>query len=231
MRYAVLADIHGNDYALRAVLSEVKKAGIEELLLLGDYVGYYYGADTVLELIREWDFKAVKGNHETLLFKAMDDPSFLKEITKKYGSGHEFAMKNLTERDMDFLRSLPHQLEFSADDQKILLCHGTPWDEDEYVYPDAGESTLKQYDDYDYDFIFYGHTHYACEHQRDPMKVINPGSVGQSRQKGGAAFWGILDTGRKAFEFCQTPYKTEALGKKVKKMDPSISYNYEVIHR
>lgn len=231
MRYAVLADIHGNEYALRAVLSDVEKAGIEELLLLGDYVGYYYGADIIIDLIRKWDFKAVKGNHESLLFRALNTPAYLNELTNKYGTGHELALKYLSESDLSFLRLLPHQFEFSVNDQKVLLCHGTPWNNEEYVYPDAGESTLKKYDDYDFDFIFYGHTHYACEHQRNRKKIINPGSVGQSRQKGGIAFWGIFDADRKAFEFCQTPYDTDALGVKVKKQDPLISYNYEVLHR
>jgi len=231
MRYAVLADIHGNEYALKAVLDDVKEAGIDKLLLLGDYVGYYYGADVILDLIRQWDFKAIKGNHETLFFRAINDPSYLKEITGKYGSGHEVALKKLKESDLELLRSFPHQLEFSVNDLSILLCHGSPWDNDKYVYPDADEDTLQKYDDRDHDYIFYGHTHYACELRRGHKKIINPGSVGQSRQKGGIAFWGVFDANRNEFEFCQTPYETKPLREIVKDLDPSIPYNYEILCR
>lgn len=231
MRYAVLADIHGNQYAMKAVLNEVKKAGIDKLLLLGDYVGYYYGADELLDLLRQWDIKAIKGNHETLLFRAIKDPSELKKITGKYGSGHKAAIEVLDERDLDLLRSLPEQIEFSVNDLNILLCHGSPWDEDEYVYPDADETTIQKYDDYDHDYIFYGHTHYACEHRRGKKRIINPGSVGQSRLKGGIACWGIFDADKHKFEFRQTPYDTAPLRKEVKELDPTNPYNYEILCR
>lgn len=231
MKYAVLADIHGNEYALKAVLDEVRKAGIKELLLLGDYVGYYYGSKKILELISEWDFKAIKGNHESLLFSAIGSISFLKELTSKYGSGHELALNRLSKSDLTFLRALPQDIQFSVNELNVLLCHGAPWDPDEYVYPDAEESTLQKYSDYNYDYIFYGHTHYACEHQMGRMRIINPGSVGQSRQKGGEACWGVFDAGQNAFEFCSTQYDTTALRETVKETDPSIPYNYEILCR
>ena len=231
MRYAVLADIHGNEYALRAVIKDVKKACIDELILLGDYVGYYYGVDVIIDMIRDWDFKAIKGNHETMLLKAVQIPSYMQEITKKYGSGHKIAMKHLKESNLDFIRSLPHQVEFSVNNLDILLCHGAPWNNDEYVYPDAKESVLQKYDDYDYDYIFYGHTHYACKHQRNQKQIINPGSVGQSREKGGIAFWGVFDANKNEFEFRQTFYDTTTLREIVMQIDPSNSYNYEILCR
>lgn len=231
MKFAVLADIHGNEYALKAVLEELQKAGINELLLLGDYVGYYYSARKILELIRQWDFKAIKGNHEKLLFRAIVSPSFLEEITVKYGSGHKSALELLPESDLAFLRALPEHLEFSVNNLNILMCHGAPWDPDEYVYPDVDESILQKYDDYDFDYIFYGHTHYACEHQRGDMRIINPGSVGQSRQKGGIAYWGVFDADSNEFEFCSTLYDTTVLRETVKKSDPSITYNHDILCR
>ena len=50
MHIAVIGDIHGNAHALRLVLNDISKKGIRDLLILGDFVGYYYRADEVFSL-------------------------------------------------------------------------------------------------------------------------------------------------------------------------------------
>ncbi len=54
MKIGVLSDIHGNHYALKAVLEEARRCGVEYLFILGDLVGYYYYPDEVLKLLEGW---------------------------------------------------------------------------------------------------------------------------------------------------------------------------------
>jgi putative phosphoesterase len=231
MRYAVLSDIHGNQYALEEVIKEVEKLGISNLLLLGDYVGYYYGIVSILEQIRRFDFVAIRGNHEDLLLGGMNNYDFLKSLNAKYGTSHSRCIEALPKHELDYLTQLPRTCELKLDDLKVLLCHGAPWSTDEYVYPDAGEETLSRYDDYHYNFIFFGHTHYRTVFKRNGMQVINPGSVGQSRHKGGKAFWGIIDTENKVYTQRVTSYDVKKLKSEVLKYDPGKSYNHKVLTR
>lgn len=231
MKYAVLSDIHGNQYALTQVLKEAEKLGVRNLLLLGDYVGYYYGIVEILKEIRRFDFVAIRGNHEDLLLKGLNTHNFLESLDAKYGTSHRWCLKTLPKSELDFLTQLPRTYELMVDNLKVLLCHGAPWGTDDYVYPNADEEVLTKYDEYEYDFIFFGHTHYRTVFDRSGMQVINPGSVGQSREKGGMAYWGILDTQKSKFEFMNTPYDVSALEADVKINDPDLTYNLKILSR
>ena len=231
MKYAILSDIHGNQYALKEVLSEVKKLGIRNLLLLGDYVGYYYGIVSVLEQLREFNVIAIRGNHEDLLLKAIEDNDTLTALKSKYGSSHSRCIESLPKHEIEYLTQLPRTCELNLGDLTLLLCHGTPWSTDEYMYPDEDQIKLSRYDDYEYDFIFFGHTHYRAVFERDGKKVVNPGSVGQSREKGGVAFWGILDSKEKLFEQKATLYDVKALEQEINEIDPELPYNLNVLRR
>ena len=67
MKIGLLGDIHGNSRALRAVLESARVKGVEKLCLTGDFVGYYYHPDEVLDLLASWPNHAVRGNHEAML--------------------------------------------------------------------------------------------------------------------------------------------------------------------
>lgn len=93
MKIGVISDIHGNHYALQEVLKVAKIEGIEKLLVLGDIVGYYYHPEIVLEMLSDWDCEIIKGNHEELLQALYEDKIDGEILKKKYGKGHEEALK------------------------------------------------------------------------------------------------------------------------------------------
>ena len=230
MKIAILSDLHGNQHALSAVLKEVDNQKIDELLILGDFVGYYYGVKRIMELLKNYKFQAVKGNHEVLLSEAIDKNSF-EELEIRYGKAHEMAVGSLTNEELGFLLNLPEIINLEFGDFSMLLCHGSPWSNDFYIYPNAEENILSKFNNYEYDFIFCGHTHYTAEFKYKNGRIINPGSVGQSRQKGGQAFWGIIDLETKKYYQQTTSYDIRMLQKEVRQFDPEKTYNLEILSR
>lgn len=231
MIIGILSDIHGNAFALQKVLEEAKKSNVEKLLLLGDYVGYYYDAAEVFALLKSWDGYFIKGNHEEILVSYLaSDEQYRHSIKAKYGAGYE-ACKALDETTLSFIKSLPEKLSIKIDGLNILLTHGSPGSINEYLYPDTHADKLNSFDVKEYDFVFSGHTHYPMFKIVGNTAFINPGSVGQSRVVGGIANWGILNTSNKVYRPMAAKYNTEKLIIQTKEFDPALPYLHEVLVR
>ena len=144
MKIGLIGDIHGNQYAMDAVLGAAKNLGVEKLLITGDVVGYYFSPKRVLEQLSNWNYSMVRGNHEDMLKIARSSSQFLADVGRKYGPGLQMAIETLAEDQLDMLCNLPHPLEISVDARQILLCHGSPLSIDSYIYPDAEEELFKK---------------------------------------------------------------------------------------
>jgi putative phosphoesterase len=231
MKIAVISDIHGNYDALVAVLKKAKKEGVEHLLVLGDIVGYYYHPDKILEALSEWSFDIIKGNHEYILEDLIAEPSLAESIRLKYGSGHKEAINKLSVEQLKFLKELPEIKSVKFDEISILMSHGSPWSNDFYIYPDCEKDILIKCDSTTHSFVLIGHSHYAFAFKNENSMLINPGSVGQSRQTGGKASWCIINTENSCFQMLSTDYNVENLINEIAKKDKEISYLTKVLTR
>jgi putative phosphoesterase len=231
MKIAVISDIHGNYDALAAVLNKAKKENVVHLLVLGDIVGYYYHPDKILNLLSHWSFDVIKGNHEKILEDLISDSSLSESIRLKYGSGHQQAIEKLTKEQLGFLRKLPETKSVKLSEISLLMCHGSPWSNNFYIYPDCDKEVILKCNSTIHDFVLIGHSHYAFAIKNDSSILINPGSVGQSRQEGGKAFWSIINTENGCFQMLSTDYNTEKLLKEVAEKDPEIEYLSKVLKR
>lgn len=231
MKIAILSDIHGNHLALQAVLAEARKQGVERLLVLGDIVGYYYHPDKVLQLLEEWPFEMIRGNHEEMMHKARGDPQFSRKIQERYGSGIQIALQKLTPESVKLLTQLPNTKDLQYDNCKIRICHGSPGDTNEYVYTYSDQSILGRCAEGNFDFVFLGHTHHSFVHNCGSTTVVNPGSVGQARDISGYASWAILDTANRTLMIKHTPYDANPLVKEIQTVDPQVPYLVDVLRR
>lgn len=231
MKIAVISDIHGNYDALVEVLKKAKIEKVEHLLILGDIVGYYYHPDKILDLLADWHFDIVKGNHEKILGDLISDPSLGGSIRLKYGSGHQEAINKLNQQQLKYLEDLPETKSVQFDSTSLLMCHGSPWSNDFYIYPDCEKEVLLKCDSEKHDFVLIGHSHYAFAVKNANSILINPGSVGQSRQIGGKASWCIINTFNKSFQMLSTDYNTEKLINEIREKDPKIEYLTEILKR
>ena len=227
----MLGDIHGNALALRNVLLAAEKQQVEALLITGDLVGYYFSPLEVLKLLEPWSKYLVRGNHEDMLSVARSNPSFLTKVNARYGSGLQMAIEQLSGVQLDELCALPHHVEIEIEKYKVLLCHGSPWSTKEYIYPDADKKLLKRCSDTGFDVIVHGHTHYPAKHVVGKTLLVNPGSVGQPRNRQSGAHWAIFDAKTGEVQFRCEAYDPTQIMKECAQKNPELPYLAEMLIR
>lgn len=212
-------------------MNEIDALCVDKILFLGDYVGYYYDSDIVLDLINNYDKEMIKGNHELLMEQSCNDKEKSVAIKAKYGSGIEYAKKLLSNEQINYLVNLPEKRELKIDDYKILMCHGTPWDVSEYIYPDTSDVTKNKCLESDADIVLIGHSHYSFIYKLGNKVLMNVGSVGQNREAGGIANWGFLDTTKRLCVIKETRYDSKPVIEMAIKNDSNHKYLANVLNR
>lgn len=223
MRYLVLSDIHANLEALEAVLEAAGDIPHERLLVLGDLIGYGANPNEVVDRIRELAPHAViRGNHDKV--GAGLEPSDAFNTVAR--TAIRWTYEALSDDNRDWLAELPAGP--LVIDDLLEICHGTPQDEDMYVFDDG--DVLRSMQAATRRLCLFGHTHvqvgYRLANQsltletadlRRPLHVpishghylINPGSVGQPRDGDPRAAFGIYDAQAQAVEIYRTHYPVE----------------------
>lgn len=231
-KIAVLSDIHGNSAALQAVLEEAAHQDAAEYFILGDFIGYYHRPLEVFQLLEHLSCRisAIQGNHERMLAKVLQGEFSWEDIGRKYGHGLEMAAKQLGQEKLAWLLNLPKQRIVERAGKRFLLCHGSPLDPDHYIYPDAKDMEF-DFSGIEADYVLMGHTHYPMIRAGKNFTVINPGSVGQARDRGGFAAWCIVDTDNDVVTMRYTPYDVTPMLQDCEKYDPDVPYLQEVLLR
>jgi predicted phosphodiesterase len=135
VKVALLSDIHANEVALSATLQAAQSEGAEQLVCCGDFVGYYHAPDAMLDLLDRWHWQGIRGNHEDMLERWLGGKD-REAIHARYGSGIAIAAR-MPKSAYERLLSLPQRRDLEIDGRRVLLCHGSAWDPDHYVYPTA----------------------------------------------------------------------------------------------
>lgn len=148
MRYLIVSDLHGNWPALEAILKEAR--GYDQVLFLGDAVGYYPDADRVVSWLRAVDAKGVMGNHDVWLLDIgsmkVDGPVL--EILA-------WQAQRLAPENREYLSKLPWTYEVEG----ALMVHGSPLDP--LAYLEEIEQARDVFDRIHHRWTFHGHTHLA----------------------------------------------------------------------
>ncbi len=233
MKIGILSDIHANSAALDAVFLSSQFRDVDALLVAGDFVGYYFEPKYVVDRIRFFEKPTfcIRGNHEEMLLKAMSDPEQLKKVSLKYGPGIAIALEQLVDLDLQWISSLPHPLFINDLSCSFLLCHGSPLSIDEYIYPDTPLENIFSGLDKRPDVVVLGHTHYPFVRRLENCLIINPGSVGQPRNRICGAHWALLDTKTANVNFYVESYDSIGLQTKCLDLAPSHPYLRDVLTR
>lgn len=215
MKIGVIADIHSNLAALQAVLKDMPR--VEELICVGDLVGYAAEPNEVVRLARSKRVRAVMGNHDYAAVTR--DVRGFNPIAARAAL---WTAEHLSKENLEFLSDLPTHLELSYGKQKLYVVHGSPRDPlDEYVFPDSSNRLLAELvRDLEADVILMGHTHMPMKRLVYGKLIVNPGGVGQPRDRDPRASHVVLDVGeevevdyrRVEYDVKSTAQKIEAAG-------------------
>jgi putative phosphoesterase len=213
MKLALLADIHGNGDALRAVLADIDKRGdADRLLVLGDVVLLGPDPGEVVELLMARDAVGVYGNIDRFLLNTNW------HTFEPHGEEDEadralslWALEQLGERAEAWMRALPFQKELEIGGQRLLMVHGSPRNEGDVIKADTPDDTVREMiAGAQTDLILYGHTHEPLDRTVGDVRLINPGAVGYPLGKKGTARYALLTAeGNWRVEFNLVHYDVE----------------------
>ncbi|HEY0263679.1 MAG TPA: metallophosphoesterase family protein [Granulicella sp.] len=225
MRALILSDIHANLEALNAVL---EAAGPYDVLWnLGDVVGYGASPNEVIELVRPRAQLNVRGNHDRVCCGLSSSLSFNPVARAAAMWTHD----EMTDANREWLAAVPKGPLHPEGLPEIALAHGSPLNEDQYILTmrDAWAPLQQE----GVRITFFGHTHLQggfCQHNEEwhelrpqyaarndaetwtlPLEpetryLINPGSIGQPRDRDWRAAFAIFDTEASEIVYHRVPY-------------------------
>lgn len=232
-RLALISDIHGNLEALRAVLADIEASNVDRILCLGDIVGY--GPDPVacIDLVHEVTDKIVLGNHD----EAAVHPELHQEFNPVARRSLEVTRSLLKPRHVEMLKWLPDRLRVDG----ISIAHAG-FGPNRFAYLYTAESACDSFANLGTLIGAVGHTHlpnmFTCpagkldrlQHVeqttltdcppvrlcQEKMAILNPGAVGQPRDRNARAAWGLLDMEQFTFAVRRVDYDIEAVIAKIR---------------
>ncbi|HYO79951.1 MAG TPA: metallophosphoesterase family protein [Bryobacteraceae bacterium] len=225
LRYLILSDIHSNRTALDAVLTAAD--GLYDVAVsCGDVVGYGPEPNEAVECCRQRCRSVVRGNHDKACSGLLD----LEWFNSVAQVSAEWTAAVLSPENLSWIRHLP---EGPLELEDFSLMHGSPRDEDEYVLHPAEVEEIAPY--LTQGVAFFGHTHIqtAYEVHRNGVRVlreqiieladtsaylINPGSVGQPRDRDARAGWAIYDTKERIVDLRRTEYNVQQVHDRIREV-------------
>jgi putative phosphoesterase len=203
MQVGVISDIHSNLVALEAVLEDMPD--VDRLVCAGDVVGYNPWPAACVDAMRERNVPTVMGNHDRMV---ATDGNFHGNSMARAGVEHANAELNDVQRA--WVQNLPR--EKILFDGRLKLVHDHPEVQDRYTYPEAFSPSLLG----DEDVLVLGHTHVQHHEVYDEGVVLNPGSVGQPRDRDPRAAYAVLDLDEAAVTEHRVEYDVQRVADEVR---------------
>ena len=219
LRVAALSDIHGNLYALEAVLAAVEADNPDEIWCLGDVVGYGPRPNPCCRLVAEGARIGLAGNHDLGVLGLLD----LDEFSYDAAFSARWTREVLTDESRTYLEGLPSQAKVDGAE----LFHGSPTDP-VWDYVLTLDGALDALNMTEAPVVLVGHSHAALAITLDGSSVdgglapagteidltrgrwlLNPGSVGQPRDGDPRASYLLLDFDSGTASFRRVPYPVE----------------------
>jgi diadenosine tetraphosphatase ApaH/serine/threonine PP2A family protein phosphatase len=216
MRILIISDIHANQSALEAVLSDAGR--VEAVWCLGDLVGYGPDPNECIQRIKQLPrLVCLLGNHDAAVAGIIEIAPFNQEARL----GVLWTQSVIEPQHVEFLKNLSPSIESDS----VYLAHGSPrepiW---EYVL-DKQTASLN-FDHFVNPFCFVGHSHFPLRFQKKqgqdspdfsilpvgsptamiPRAIYNPGSVGQPRDRDPRAAYAIFDSDRQTWTSHRVAY-------------------------
>ena len=219
MRIAIISDIHGNYEALNAVMRDIELQNIDEIVCLGDVVGYGASPNECTDLVREKCKHIVAGNHDFAVV-GKTDISFFNPYAKQ---AMFWTRQALTTQNFSYLSNLP----LSKYEKKWIYVHATPLKPEAWGYIFSNYEAVNEFSFFTHKICFIGHSHYPViieykdtkstflkaeilQLEDDKRYIVNVGSVGQPRDGNPKSCYLVFDADNQQVTFQRIDYDIEA---------------------
>jgi diadenosine tetraphosphatase ApaH/serine/threonine PP2A family protein phosphatase len=221
MRYAILADIHANLAAFKAVLRDIEgKGGVDELWCLGDIVGYGPDPSECIRLLQSHCSVCVAGNHDLGAIGKLDLSCF----NPTAAAACRWTASKLGTSDIKYIESLP----LTVTKGDFSLAHGSPA-EPVLEYVMSTGIAAKNFSFFDTPYCLVGHTHVPLAFKQSGADssaialspgiglvlgahrmIVNPGGVGQPRDGDPRASYAIYESEGSILRLYRVPYDIDS---------------------
>ena len=204
MRVAALYDIHGNLPALEAVLEQVRRCDVDQVVIGGDVVPGPMPRECLTCLLNlDVPVQFIQGNGEAAVLTRMAG-SDSDKVPEKFRPVIRWVAEQFRHEDEQLMTSWPETLRIGIENVgQVLFCHATPRNNTEiFTRNTTDDRLLPIFGKLDVPLVVCGHTHMQFDRTVGPTRVLNAGSVGMPFGKPGA-YW--LKLGPDV-ELRQTPY-------------------------
>jgi predicted phosphodiesterase len=197
MRIAVLADLHANLPALRAVLDDVLALGCDTMWCVGDVVGRGPHPSEVVDELRALAVPTIQGNWDDAVALRRAHPGVAWPDTEAEAMGlasMEWTIRHLSDDQRSWLRQLPATLRFPLEDRSVLLFHGSPTRQNDYLWSDRPSRVFARLvSDQGDDLMCFGNTHEAFHRLVGKSHFVAAGSVGCGTLDDMSAQYAVID--------------------------------------
>ena len=227
MKIAIISDIHGNWDALQAVLKDIDAAAVDDVVCLGDNIGYGSEPNRVIEALQQRNISSVLGNHELAMRKPERLSWFNPTAQKSLALTNEWLSENA--------RSYIDRMEAVMVAHGCRFVHGFPPESvTTYYFELSEEATCAAFDSFAEQHCFIGHTHDlvllsyrrgelqerpmekgSLQLQSDARHILNAGSVGQPRDGDNNAKYLIWQPATNELEVRYVAYDIAAAAQKI----------------
>jgi predicted phosphodiesterase len=234
VRYLILSDIHANLEALDAVLHHVRRKHFDQVLFLGDAVGYGASPNQVTSWLRSLgaEVSSVRGNHDRVC-AGLDSGEYFNRYARQASA---WTLERLEGRNLEWLRALAEGP--AGVSPQVAICHGSTVDEDTYIF--SSYDAQVAFGAVPHPVIFFGHTHVpsmfvlrtgaegaslrarllsgrkvVVDLEENERYLINPGSVGQPRDRDPRAAYAIYDSRARRLHLYRVLYRVETARRRI----------------
>jgi len=224
MKYAIIADIHGNLDAFQVVLEDIRAQKADHIVCLGDVVGYNAQPKECLQIVREMNIPCVKGNHD----EYCSSNDHLDGFNPHAADAVHWTREQLSDEDKQWLRDL----KYSRMAANFTMVHATLDAPDRWGYVFDKLAAAASFPYQTTQMCFFGHTHVPVAFMRDtvvrggtyskfkvdPAKkyFINVGAVGQPRDNNPKSAYVLYDMDAATIELRRLDYDIESAQKKIR---------------
>jgi diadenosine tetraphosphatase ApaH/serine/threonine PP2A family protein phosphatase len=218
MRVAIISDIHSNLEALQKAFEIIDEKNIDEIVCLGDLVGYGANPNECVDLTRKRASCVLLGNHDQAAF----DLSQTEHFNRHARTAAYWTNQTLTQENLEYLKALPFQRVIGD----LTFVHASPKDPDQWEYIFSAHEAKINFESFQTRICFVGHTHIPgifpedlkvqkSVVTRESRYIVNVGSIGQPRDGNWKLSFGVFDTSSWTYQLIRSEYDVQAASAKI----------------